>query len=335
VLHQHLRDLAQAIEVADGAEQHRAIIHERSVATVIARRGRRCYRRGAVESLDVKLSRLPRLGVGISAEPGSAQRGIDALRFRAERPGLIHFLEYGADVARGLDEHVRRWAAEGLPVTYHFLDLNLEERADVDDAWLAATAGMARELGAAWLCGDAGRWHFGPRDRGQQILLPPILTRDSALELADSIARVEEATGMACLPENPPSHFYLGDMHILDYFALASERAGCGLLLDCAHLAIFQRLRGHRPLDGLDGFPLDRVVEMHVAGAHAFEVDGLTLVEDDHSPEPLPDTLEILDHVLPHTRNLKAIVFECEKNPAADVVEGFVALNRCFPTGAP
>src|SRR5262245_46355828 len=101
-----------------------------------------------VNTLDDRLARLPRLGVGISAEPDSARKGIDALRFREEQPGLVHFLEYGADLVRGLDDHARRWSAAGLPATYHFLDLNLEEREDVDDRWLAETAGLARSLGA-------------------------------------------------------------------------------------------------------------------------------------------------------------------------------------------
>ena len=287
-----------------------------------------------MESLDIKLSRLPRLGVGISAEPGSATAGIDALALHTRHPGLIHFLEYGADVARGLDHQARAWAAAGLPATYHFLDVNLEERADIDDAWLTSTKALASQLGAAWLCGDAGRWHFGPRDRGQQILLPPILTRDSAFELADSVSRVESQTGLAVLPENPPSHFFVGDLHILDYFAAVSARAGCGLLLDCAHLAIFQRLRNHSPLTALDGFPLDRVVEVHVAGGTPIDVDGLPLIDDDHAPTPLPDTLAIFDYLLSRAKNLKAIVYECEKNPVADVLPFFAHLNQRFPAAA-
>ncbi|MCU1280646.1 MAG: hypothetical protein JWM53_4192, partial [bacterium] len=212
------------------------------------------------------LAQLPRLGVGISAEPGSAAAGIDAVAFAAEHPGLVHFVEYGSDLSRGLDEHVRRWAAAGRATTYHFLDLNLEDPADADEAWLRATADAARAIGAAWLCGDAGLWHFGARDRGHQMLLPPILTIDSADACAESIAKIEDATGMRLLPENPPGAFYIGELHILDYFARVADRSGCGLLLDCAHLAIFQRQRGHAPLTGLDGFPLDRVIEMHVAG---------------------------------------------------------------------
>ena len=80
-----------------------------------------------------RLSRLPRLGVGLSGEFGSAAKGIDACWMQANYPDLVNFYEYGTDIDRGLDEQVRRWAAAGLPCTYHFLDINMEERADLDD----------------------------------------------------------------------------------------------------------------------------------------------------------------------------------------------------------
>ena len=278
-----------------------------------------------------KIEKLPRLGVGISSEPDSARAGIDALRLRESCPGTVDFLEYGTDLARGLDEHVRRWAACGLPTTYHFLDLNLEELDDVDDVWLRRTAARAREIGAAWLCGDGGLWHFGPRERGHQTLMPPILTADSADEMAEAVRRVEEGTGMAMLPENPPAVIYLGDLHILDYFARVADRADCGLLLDCAHLAMFQRLRGLPPLSALDGFPMDRVVEMHVAGGTPAEVEGYAVVEDSHCPDPLDDTWRIYEHVARRAKNLRGVIYECEKNPAEDCLDNFRRLRAALP----
>src|SRR5262245_31332281 len=141
-----------------------------------------------------RLEALPRLGVGISGEPGSASKGIDAVWMHETHPGLVNFYEYGKDVERGIDEHVLRWSALGLPPTYHVLDINLAEREDVDERWLRRTAETARRIGAAWLCGDAGLWHFGARDRGHQVLLPPVLCRESALEAAESISFIQEAT---------------------------------------------------------------------------------------------------------------------------------------------
>jgi uncharacterized protein (UPF0276 family) len=279
----------------------------------------------------VLLDRLPYLGLGISAEFDSCRKGIDAVSLREERPDLVQFLEYGGDLDRGLDEHVRRWAARGWPATYHFLDVNLDEREDVDDEWLTGTAALAREIGAAWLCGDAGQWHFGPRGRGQQILLPPVLSRACADEMGDNIAHLQEVTGFACLPENPPSAVYLGDMHLLDFYARVCERAGSGMLLDVAHLAIFQRMRGHAPTSGLDGFPLERVVEVHVAGGVVRDCDGFSWVDDTHAPEPLPDTWEILDRVVPHATGLRALVYECERNSVPEVLPVFERLRARMP----
>ncbi|MEO6950777.1 MAG: DUF692 family multinuclear iron-containing protein [Polyangia bacterium] len=276
------------------------------------------------------LAHLPRLGVGISSEPGSvASGGIDA---RTLDPALVHFLEYGADVARGLDEHVRGWAASGRPTTYHFLDLNLEDPDDLDAEWVARTRALATDIGAAWLCGDAGLWHIGPRDRGHQLLLPPILTDESADACGDTVLALSEATGLVVLPENPPGDVYVGPLHLLDYFARVADRSGGGLLLDCAHLAIFQRLRGLSPLTALDGFPLDRVIELHVAGGAEIEVEGLSLIDDSHGTEPLPDTWAIFEHVLARAPNLRAIVFECEKNVPGETLAGFARLNAAFPS---
>lgn len=278
-----------------------------------------------------RVKQLPRLGVGISGEFNLAARGIDAGWMKENHPGLIHFYEYGGDLDRGLDDTVRRWAAGGLPSTYHFLDINLEEKEDLDSYWLARTKELAGEIKASWLCGDAGRWHFGQRERGHGMLMPPILCRESAIETAESIRRIETETGLFCLPENPPAVIYLGDLHILDYFAQVSELADCGLLLDCAHLAIFQQTRNLSPLTGLDNYPLDRVIEMHIAGGALIDVDGYAYIDDNHSPEPLPATWEILEYVLPRATNLKAIVFECEHNAPEECIDVFERLNRIFP----
>lgn len=278
-----------------------------------------------------RVERLPRLGVGLSGEFNIAAKGIDVCWMKERYSELVHFYEYGADLERGLDDTVMRWAAAGLPVTYHFLDINLEERIDLDRNWITRTKGLAKEINAAWLCGDAGRWHFGRRERGHGLLLPPILCRESALETAESILRIEAEFGMFCLPENPPAVIYLGDMHILDYFALVAEQADCGVLLDCAHLAIFQQTRNLAPLAGLDNFPLDRVVEMHVAGGGYASIDGYPYIEDNHSPEPLPATWEILEYVVPRAKNLKAVVFECERNTPEECLTVFERLNQTFP----
>jgi hypothetical protein len=156
-----------------------------------------------MSAFEQKISRLPRLGVGLSGEFNIAAKGMDVNWMREHYPSLVHFYEYGGDLERGLDAGVRRWAADGLPTTYHFLDINLEEKLDLDSRWIAQTKARAAEINAAWLCGDAGRWHFASRERGHGMLMPPILCRESALETAESIAQIEAETGLSVCPKIP------------------------------------------------------------------------------------------------------------------------------------
>ena len=282
------------------------------------------------------LSSLPRLGVGISCEFGGGPRGqgLDAVALVRAHPELVHFLELGVDVARGLDAHMLSWASTGLPCTYHFLDLNLAERDDLDADWLDRTMALVDRMGAAWLCGDAGYWHIGRRERGHEVLLPPILCAEAADEMAAAVRDVIRATGRTVLPENPPATAYVGPLHLLEFFARVVEGADTGLLLDCAHLAVFQHHRGLDPLDGLEDFPLDRVVEIHVAGGTLREHRGYPWIEDTHGPEPLDATWAIVEHVVANAPNLKAVVYEAEHNAPTELFANFVRLNAMFPKEA-
>lgn len=277
---------------------------------------------------------LPRLGLGVSTEygAGDSPSALDIHALRRGHPEYAAFLEVGVETLSGLDRHTEAWIEAGLPTTYHFLDVNLDEPEDFGEAWLDEVRRTAERVRPAWLCGDAGMWHFGAREAGHMLLLPPVLSDDSASAIAEGVARLRQATGYEVLPENPPGAVFLGDLHLIDFFARTCERADTGMLLDCAHLAIFQRIRGHDPLTALDGFPLDRVVEMHVAGGTLMEHDGWSYIEDSHTPAVLDETWAIFEHLVPRCPNLRAVVFECERNPLPDTLRGFARIATILET---
>ncbi|MCC6623089.1 MAG: DUF692 family protein [Deltaproteobacteria bacterium] len=279
---------------------------------------------------------LPRLGLGLSTEYGAHRQAgaLDPFALAAAHPTFASFLEVGVEVAVGLDADARRWAAEGRPTTYHFLDVNLDEPEDLDAPWLERVRAIAAELRPAWMCGDAGLWHFGPRERGHMLLLPPILTAASADALADGIAGLRDAVGLEVLPENPPGHVFLGDLHMLEFFARVAERADTGLLIDCAHLAIYQQIQG-LPWDAaLDVLPFERVVELHVAGGTARDHEGFPWIDDDHRGGVLEATWSLVETFVARAPNLKAVVFECERNALPAVLPTFERLAALWPAGA-
>lgn len=281
-------------------------------------------------SFSDRVKDLPVLGMGVSTEYGAAASAgaLDPLALHTAHPRLAAFLELGIETAKGLDPSAEGWVSAGLPTTYHFLDINLDDPQDMDDAWLSQVRALCAQVEPAWLCGDAGLWHLGRRERGHMLLLPPILTDESATALTEGIIRLREATGYEVLPENPPGAAFIGDLHLLDFFARLADRADTGLLLDCAHLAIYQRMMGHQPTDGLDDFPLDRVVEIHVAGSTERESQGFAWVEDDHTTDVLEDTWAIVERVAASAENLRAVVYECERNSAEEVLPGFEAIKE-------
>ncbi|MFN3202597.1 MAG: DUF692 family multinuclear iron-containing protein [Bradymonadia bacterium] len=275
---------------------------------------------------------LPKLGIGVSTEYGAAGAAgaLDVEALWRAHPRYAGFLEIGVEASKGLDHDARAWAEAGRATTYHFLDINLDEPADFDDRWLARVADLAAVVRPAWMCGDAGLWHFGPRDRNHMLLLPPILSRDAALAMGEGVCTLRAGAGYEVLPENPPGEAFIGDLHLLDFFGQVCEAGDTGMLLDCAHLAIYQRAMGHDPLTAFDGFPLDRVVELHVAGGVEKQHEGFGYIADDHTPEVLDDTWRIFEHVVARASNLKAVVFECERNPLEDCLPGFARIAEAL-----
>src|SRR5688572_12452501 len=121
-----------------------------------------------------RVAALPRLGIGVSTEYGAAASpgALDVSRLAKERPQWAAFLEIGVEAHKGLDDASRAWVAARKPCTYHFLDVNLDDERDLDDAWLSQVRTLLDETQAAWVCGDAGLWHFGERDRQHMLLMP-------------------------------------------------------------------------------------------------------------------------------------------------------------------
>lgn len=276
---------------------------------------------------------LPHLGLGVSTEFGAkdAPGALDIARLAHEHPAYACFLEVGVEAAKGIDDDVRAWLASGRPCTYHFLDVNLDEPSSIDEAWLSQVRGWVDAMRPAWLCGDAGLWHAGPRDRGHMLLLPPVMVEEAVAPLAAGISRLREACGLEVLPENPPGTAFVGDLHLLEFFARVCLAADTGMLLDVAHLAMYQRVMGHAPLFGLDAFPCERIVEVHVAGGAPRNTEGFAWVEDTHGGDVLEDTWQIWEYVVARAPQLRAVVFECERNDNENVLQGFSRLASRWP----
>jgi len=140
------------------------------------------------------------------------------------------------------------------------------------------------------------------------FFLPPRQTPAGVETAASAIRRLQAALMVPIAVETGVSYLRPRDDELPDgeFVARVVEMADCGLLLDL-HNVYCNSVNGRQPLDKfLDQLPLDRVWEVHLAGG--FELDGFYL--DAHSgaiPEPLR---ALVEEIISHLPNLKAIVFE-------------------------
>ena len=104
------------------------------------------------------------------------------------------------------------------------------------------------------------------------------------------------------------------------------------LFAGCRSSRHYQSLKGREPLDGLTDFPLDRIAEIHVAGSSLKQIEGFTYWSDDHQPNVRSETWQIVEFLAERASNLKAVVFECERNTLKTTLPGFSRIAEIFPS---
>jgi uncharacterized protein (UPF0276 family) len=188
--------------------------------------------------------------------------------------------------------------------------------------------------------------------------VPPLYTPQSAEVVAANIARVQQAmdqqggrtdgTAPLFLLELPPlTYFAAGTIPIPHFFRLVTALVPCGLVLDIGHLwtvyrytAACRRLTLERFVkEFLDEFPLERVVEIHVAGLACHESvgeaergEGLPEWIDAHAA-PIPSILfTMLEQVLAHPNlvSLRAMALEVDTKSIEMIVEEYAEAVRRF-----
>jgi uncharacterized protein (UPF0276 family) len=261
---------------------------------------------------------LPVLGVGLSTSFGVEPEPLALAR----QPGGPAFVEYAGPVHLGaVREGVDQLAALGVPALYHPSALNLCGPWPNPAAWVRAVAAHARAVGSPWLAQDVAVCFSTPTG-GYSVQLgyfvPPVFTEAG---LAEAVARVTEALAGLDRPlllEPAPLGFTAGPLHPLAWLARLAEETGCGLLLDAGHLLsilMARRAAGAPPEtieEALALLPMDRVIELHVAGGAVEEVDGHALYVDQHELPALPETWAVARAVLQRAPALRAVCVEVE-----------------------
>lgn len=279
---------------------------------------------------------LPWMGLGLSSNLGPADRP-DPWHIHRTRRGLLDYVEYSAP----LSIHEARAEAPGfstlfdnrgeLPAIFHPVHLNLwgPELEPKED--LERLREHLNEVGSPWVGNDVGWWHHGGRPFPGYLYLPPPFTREAVDGCVAHALHVQEAIDVPLLVENPAVLARNGDLHVLDFMAELHRRTGLPLLLDLGHLLSYQLTWGLPLSTGLDGFPLDRVVEIHIAGGVVTRWGERSFYVDDHTQPVREELFELLEKVLPRCTGLKAVTFEADGHPEPIAIHTLERLRRLVP----
>ncbi len=151
--------------------------------------------------------------------------------------------------------------------------------------------------------------HTQDHNRTLDYVFPPLYTEDFLQRFEINARTLRDAVGAPLVMENIPGFFSLNhaQMSESEFLRRFFDDTGCGLLLDLPHIWLAAHYSGRLPQEYLKDFPLEKVVELHVAG-----------VEEDADLEgpwiaPTKPTQEILDlavWVAERAPELRAVTFD-------------------------
>ncbi|HVG02742.1 MAG TPA: DUF692 family protein, partial [Nitrospira sp.] len=165
--------------------------------------------------------------------------------------------------------------------------------------------------------------------------------------LDEQIREKREQSPLVLLEMPPLTYFACGSLDIPAFFRSVTEQVACGLVLDIGHLWTVYRYTGAwrtqdvKTFTGefLDAFPMERVIEIHVAGlaihsASQPEADGMSLPYwvDSHGA-PIPEILfDLLNQVVAHPclTSLKGVALEVDTKSIPDIVTEYGRLKDRF-----
>ncbi len=258
------------------------------------------------------LEQLPTLGVGASLSLSSQPDPVSLVNTK----GGPSFVEYSGlvDVDEVIGE-VEKIKAAGAPVLFHPSYINFCGSYPNSDAWLDATSKHIESVGSSWFAQDVAYcfWEEGPGYSTQLGYFIPLIFNQRSLELA--VERVKEVQAKVSVPvaiEPPPVTFITGSMPLFSFFGSLANQTDCAILLDMGHLVSYEMASGRRVLEAIDELPVERVIEIHIAGGRLKEGDAGPIYVDAHECEIVEQTWQMLEDMLPRPPNVKAVCYECE-----------------------
>lgn len=192
---------------------------------------------------------------------------------------------------------------ERFPIVGHGLTLSLAGLGPFDADFVAALRGFldAGRVTAPWysdhLC------FTGTDGRALHDLLPVPWTSESARRTAARVRESADRLGRPMLVENISYYLSYGSTPLdeVDFVVEVLERADCGILLDVNNVFVNAQNHGFDPYAWLAKIPVDRIVQLHVAGHEFWDDHARDLIIDTHGAPVRVEVEDLLAWVVERT----------------------------------
>lgn len=184
------------------------------------------------------------------------------------------------------------------PISLHGVALSLAADCAPDTLHLERLAQLAHRtepaLVSEHLAWSAWRGAYHPD------LLPFPRTGEALSCIASNICITQEALGRRIAIENP-SHYLQIDGHAwdeIDFLTELTRRSGCGLLLDVSNVYVSARNLGYCAEEYIDRFPVESLMEIHLAGHTPDPKLGAALLIDSHDAPIAPAVWALYERLI-------------------------------------
>ncbi|HEY9685582.1 MAG TPA: DUF692 domain-containing protein [Coleofasciculaceae cyanobacterium] len=258
---------------------------------------------------------LPQLGVGL----GLRRQLFPDIKANHDRVDWLEIITENYMGKGGRRRQILDEALElGFPIVPHGLTLSLGGTDPFPKDYLQELAALLEKLNSPWfsdhLCFTS--------HQGMQFyeLMPLPYTWEAVHHVVQRIRFIQDRFGIPFLIENASAYALLGKPEMTEgqFIGEIVERSGCGLLLDVNNVYVNARNFNTDPLTFLAQIPMERVVQLHMAG-HRRDA---AFIVDTHGEAICEEVYDLLSEVLKRTQPC-GILLERDSNiPALSELQG-------------
>lgn len=179
----------------------------------------------------------------------------------------------------------------------------------LDERSIQRARGLAELYRSPWVAEHFQCLHTEDGRYNLNYVFPPLYTQEFLDRFVHNAKALQAQLEQPLVMENIPGFFDVKASQMPEPVWLRRffEATGLGFLLDLPHVWLEAHYRGMRPERWLAEFPLDRVVELHVAGvAHDADLEGPWIAP----AEPSDEMLEFAAVALARCPQARAVTFD-------------------------